>query len=125
MLLDTRIHRFICNFQEPNVDISAKQIFHRAALSACGTLTFLGMPDGTVTVWRTETGLILAEYHTETVEKYERNGTVASISYHPHDHIVAFVKWGSRQTVDLYIWDHLKKPVNLHKVADFYIEKQA
>ncbi|XP_046995569.1 jouberin-like [Schistocerca americana] len=65
-----------------------------ACITPCGSLVFCGSEDGTVHVWNADTGDEAAIY---TKLKFGGSGScaVSSVTYHPHDHIVAFASHSS------------------------------
>jgi hypothetical protein len=118
--MDTRIHRFICTFQSP--EAHCRQ-FTRATLSECGSWTYAAAGNNVV-VWRTDTGLIAAEFSSASLKSWEVQREIGCVAFHPHDHIIAFTRMGHKQTVDLYVFDETAKPLGLKKVYNSYIDNR-
>lgn len=70
---------------------------------------------GTGHFWRVESGAYLGSYCNLLLNSWiENNNPIIDISYHPHDHLIAFSVWGTKEPLIVYTWDsskpHLKKP---------------
>lgn len=112
-MMDTRIHRMVCTFQQPS---NAPAHFNRAALSACGSWAY--MASGTKVIgWRSDTGLIVCEYSKDCLKTWEGRGEVVGIVFHPLDHMIAFCRMGERQPVDVYEWNEKTRPLGLKNVS--------
>jgi hypothetical protein len=77
-----------------------------------------------VVVWRTDTGLIAAEFSSASLKSWEMQREVGCVAFHPHDHIIAFTRMGHKQTVDLYVFDETAKPLGLKRVNNSYIDNR-
>ncbi|KAI8904729.1 WD40-repeat-containing domain protein [Gorgonomyces haynaldii] len=114
-VMDTRIFRFTSTFQEPLMEHKLSRPLHRGCISPCGSWT-LSMHTDQVLVWRTDTGLIHSEYSSKSLSNWSAQAPIVDIDFHPYEHMVAFARFGKRQTVDLYQWDDNLKPMGLKTV---------
>ncbi|KAJ3345099.1 Jouberin [Entophlyctis luteolus] len=72
----------------------------RVTFSACGSYVFAGGSDGTVFVWKAETGALIYVYRLPGV-----TNQIVDIAFHPLDNYIAFSIWSSCQAVCVYTWD--------------------
>ncbi|KAJ3206774.1 Jouberin [Entophlyctis luteolus] len=72
----------------------------RVTFSACGSYVFAGGSDGTVFVWKAETGALTYVYRLPGV-----TNQIVDIAFHPLDNYIAFSIWSSCQAVCVYTWD--------------------
>ncbi|KAM4724374.1 jouberin isoform 2-T2 [Anableps anableps] len=71
-----------------------------STFTPCGNFIFSGSEDGMAYVWNTDTGDQLAVYS----ELCYRT-TLHSVSFHPHENMVAFCAFGQSQPVHVYLYD--------------------
>ncbi|KAI8898327.1 WD40-repeat-containing domain protein [Globomyces pollinis-pini] len=129
-MLDTRIHRFITHFVSPTSPFIASNSsyphpfgarknlpsiseqrhassfrFIKSTFSPCGSYLFVGSNMCTVDIWRAESGTYVGAFNNTVLKSWkEGNCPVVHISFHPHDHIIAFSIWGEGEPVRVYKW---------------------
>ncbi|KAF7670049.1 hypothetical protein LDENG_00084520 [Lucifuga dentata] len=72
-----------------------------STFTPCGNFIFSGSEDGMAYVWNTETGDQVAVY-----SELCYRSTLHGVSFHPHEHMVAFCAFGQSQPVHVYLYDH-------------------
>ena len=86
--------------------------FLKCSFSACGSFIFVGSTNGSVHFWRSESGAYLGTYNHQTLSSWAQgNYPVVDISFHPHDHMIAFAIWGDKEPVRVYTWDKKQKDI--------------
>ncbi|KAJ3377505.1 Jouberin [Lobulomyces angularis] len=81
----------------------------RACISPCGYQVWSGFASQAM-VWKTDTGDLQTIYEKDSCTEGEDCGLgiskqIVGVSYHPHDHIVAFCAFGDSQPVVLFTYD--------------------
>ncbi|KAM9842057.1 jouberin-like [Aulostomus maculatus] len=71
-----------------------------STFTPCGSFIFSGSEDGMAYVWNTETGDQVAVY-----SELCYSTSLHSISFHPHENMVAFCAFGQSQPVHIYLFD--------------------
>eukprot|EP00064_Thunnus_orientalis_P012954 superscaffoldBa00002049_g12990 len=75
-----------------------------STFTPCGNFIFSGSEDGMAYVWNTDTGDQVAVYS----ELCYRTA-LHSVSFHPHENMVAFCAFGQSQPVHVYLYDRKEK----------------
>ena len=131
-MLDARIFRILTHFELPerrlesnytltqpklpNPTPSLKKLnsihqistakFLKSTFSPCGTFVFVGSTQGTVHFWKSESGVYLGSFNSSILNSWtEGNNPVVDISFHGHDHLIAFSVWGENEPLRVYTWD--------------------
>jgi jouberin len=66
---------------------------------------FSGSKMGSVHIWRSESGVYIGEYKSSTPGWIHTYSPIVDISFHPHDHVIAFSVWGANEPVMVFTWD--------------------
>ncbi|MEQ2220418.1 hypothetical protein ILYODFUR_005264 [Ilyodon furcidens] len=82
-----------------------------STFTPCGNFIFSGSEDGMAYVWNTDTGDQLAVYS----ELCYRTA-LHSVSFHPHENMVAFCAFGQSQPVRVYLYDRKVSQLEMHNV---------
>lgn len=88
--------------------------FLKCSFSACGTFVFVGSTNGSVHFWRSESGAYLGTYNNQALTSWAQgNYPIVDISFHPHDHMIAFAIWGDKEPVRVYTWDKKQPDIKM------------
>lgn len=88
--------------------------FLKCNFSACGTFVFVGSTNGSVHFWRSESGAYLGTYNNQALPTWAQgNYPIVDVSFHPHDHMIAFAIWGDKEPVRVYTWDKKKPDIKI------------
>lgn len=82
-----------------------------STFTPCGNFLFSGSEDGMAYVWNTDTGDQLAVYS----ELCYRTA-LHSVSFHPHENMVAFCAFGQNQPVHVYLYDRKVSQLEMHNI---------
>jgi jouberin len=134
-MLDIRIFRILTHFELPErrletdkykvkVTNPAKKLnsihqistarFLKPSFSACGTFILVGSVNGTVHFWRSESGVYLGSYNSVVLQSWTEGSPIVDISFHPHDHLIAFSVWGDKEPMRVYTWDEDSPSIRLN-----------
>ncbi|XP_078486609.1 jouberin-like isoform X2 [Ciona intestinalis] len=94
-MLDVRIHTLVKYSGSSNL----RQLI-RSDLTSCGSFVISGSEDGSAYVWNAESGDQVA-----TFNELQFSRSVRDVTFHPHDHIVAFSCFGQNMPVLVYKYD--------------------
>lgn len=82
-----------------------------STFTPCGNFIFSGSEDGMAYVWNTDTGDQVAVYS----ELCYRTA-LHSVSFHPHENMVAFCAFGQSQPVHVYLYDRKVSQLEAHNI---------
>ncbi|TDG99091.1 hypothetical protein EPR50_G00207350 [Perca flavescens] len=82
-----------------------------STFTPCGNLIFSGSEDGMAYVWNTDTGDQVAVY-----SELGYSTALHSVSFHPHENMVAFSAFGQSQPVHVYLYDRRVSQLEVHNI---------
>jgi jouberin len=88
--------------------------FLKPSFSTCGTFIFVGSVDGVVHFWRSESGVYLGSFNSVVLKSWIEGNPIVDISFHPHDHLIAFSVWGDKEPLRVYRWDEDSPSIRLN-----------
>uniref|UniRef100_H2Z6J7 Uncharacterized protein n=1 Tax=Ciona savignyi TaxID=51511 RepID=H2Z6J7_CIOSA len=98
-MLDVRIHTFLKYSGSSNL----RQLI-RSDLTSCGSFVISGSEDGCAYVWNAESGDQVAKFN-----ELQFSRSVRDVTFHPHDHIVAFSCFAPNMPVLVYKYNRQGK----------------
>ncbi|XP_062296581.1 jouberin [Scomber scombrus] len=82
-----------------------------STFTPCGNFIFSGSEDGMAYVWNTDTGDQVAVY-----SELCYRSALHSVSFHPHENMVAFCAFGQSQPVHVYLYDRKVSQLEVHNI---------
>ncbi|KAF7704498.1 hypothetical protein HF521_021570 [Silurus meridionalis] len=82
-----------------------------STFTPCGNFIFSGSEDGLAYVWNAETGDQVAVY-----SELCYSAALRGVTFHPHEHLVAFCAFGQNQPIQLYLYDRKVTQIELESM---------
>ncbi|KAJ3277671.1 Jouberin [Borealophlyctis nickersoniae] len=108
--LDTRIYRILTTFTPSSspfpaftTHTSSSPLTTRPAFTPCGHYVLSGQPDGSVVVYKTDSGRVVGRFGGQ--EDTKAGKSIVDVCYHPHDFFACFVGLGEAGGVRVWSWE--------------------